>query len=434
MGDDLHVEDPTTHPGAIRDATHDDFLDPIVLDLNGSLNGTPGNEPVDVDLETGSAFTGCPGPDPLLKFHDANGNGFWDNGEDIVLDQNGDGSFGQPIVNMGTPLPMAGGKYILDAKLHPKNGTISNYIPGQYYALTRVFVEADIENLSIWELFADCTDREDGINISKVNPDKVPGGAIVVLIQPNGYPVDLSDQMADDGTLYLTDSNGNGITDDAHAEDIGPVPAGSIVLFYVKFGPGLKGESVDLPLMCTNEEMVVADGIEDSVSAGLLLKEKGTPALVDLIIDADGIVSAGDGIPGAVDVIIGTPLQSFPVLGPATAGLDWFDNDNDGLWTFGPAGDDLHSEDPGTCPTALRDGDHDLGLDCKVLDLDNGLVDQQQVNCDLEVNVPFTEPHLSNGGCPSSINNIRYHDMDGDMSWDNGEDIVLDVNGNGVFD
>ena len=61
-----------------------------VLDLDGSFfNG----QQVDVDLETGSAFTGCPGVDPLLKFVDANANGFWDNGEDIVLDTNNDGVF-----------------------------------------------------------------------------------------------------------------------------------------------------------------------------------------------------------------------------------------------------------------------------------------------------------------------------------------------------
>jgi hypothetical protein len=31
------------------------------------------------------------------------------------------------------------------------------------------------------------------------------------------------------------------------------------------------------------------------------------------------------------------------------------------------------------------------------------------------------------------LNNIRYHDVDIDGSWDNGEDIVLDTNGDGIF-
>jgi hypothetical protein len=91
-GDDLHVEDPTTHPGAIRDGTHDDGLDPLVLDLDDSLNTTPGNEPVSCDFETGTfCQAGYLVP---LKFFDTSGNGFWDDGEDIVWDLNGDGVFG----------------------------------------------------------------------------------------------------------------------------------------------------------------------------------------------------------------------------------------------------------------------------------------------------------------------------------------------------
>lgn len=92
MGDDLHVEGPL-YAGAIRDGIHDDnasYFDPLVLDLDGSLLD---GDQVDVDLETGTTFTGCPGVDPLMKFFDANGNGFWDNGEDIVLDLDGDGIF-----------------------------------------------------------------------------------------------------------------------------------------------------------------------------------------------------------------------------------------------------------------------------------------------------------------------------------------------------
>lgn len=91
-GDDLHVEGER-YEDAQRDGVHDDndkAQDPVVLDLNGSL--TDGDQ-VDVDLESGTTFTGCDGPDPLLKFFDKNGNGFWDNGEDIVLDEDDDGVF-----------------------------------------------------------------------------------------------------------------------------------------------------------------------------------------------------------------------------------------------------------------------------------------------------------------------------------------------------
>lgn len=88
-GDDLHVEGPA-YPNAIRNGIHDAGQDPIVLDLNRSLSD---GEQVDVDLESGFTFTGCSGPDPALGFFDANSNGFWDDGEDIILDEDGDGTF-----------------------------------------------------------------------------------------------------------------------------------------------------------------------------------------------------------------------------------------------------------------------------------------------------------------------------------------------------
>jgi hypothetical protein len=176
---------------------------------------------------------------------------------------------------------------------------------------------------------------------------------------------------------------------------------------------------------CTFERM---DVVVEAPNAGWF-HTWGLP-IGEPIIDADGTATSGDGIPAAVTVLIGDPLASFPVLGPTTAGLDWFDNDHDGQWTFG---DDLHSEDPATCPTAIRDGDHDLGFDCPILDYDASFFDGQGVDCDLEVNVAFTEPHVSNGGCPSTLNNIRFADTNMDMSWSDGEDLVLDLNGDEVF-
>ncbi len=102
-GDDLHVEDPTTHPGAIRDGLHQVGLDPVVLDLDTSLwNG----QPVNVDLETGTVDpSGSVDPgamDPRIKFRDDSVvNGFWDNGEDLVLDLNLDSIFGS-VANIQT--------------------------------------------------------------------------------------------------------------------------------------------------------------------------------------------------------------------------------------------------------------------------------------------------------------------------------------------
>ena len=139
----------------------------------------------------------------------------------------------------------------------------------------------------------------------------------------------------------------------------------------------------------------------------------------DQCIDTDGTTTPTDGLPGAAEVLPGDPLTSFPATFN-NSGLDWFDNDGDGAWTFGPAGDDLHVEDFAFCAGALRDGVHQLGIDCKVLDMDGSLYTGQFVFCDLEV-----------GGCPGDV---KFYDANGNMAWDDGEDIVFDGNLNSVFD
>jgi hypothetical protein len=139
----------------------------------------------------------------------------------------------------------------------------------------------------------------------------------------------------------------------------------------------------------------------------------------DTCIDTDGTATAGDGLPGAADVMPGTLLTSFPATFN-NSGLDWFDTDGNGTWTLGPAGDDLHVEDFAFCPGANRDAIHDFGVDCKVLDIDGSLLGGEFVFCDLEV-----------GGCPGIV---KFHDKNGNTAWDDGEDIVLDANGNSIFD
>lgn len=147
----------------------------------------------------------------------------------------------------------------------------------------------------------------------------------------------------------------------------------------------------------------------------------------DRCIDADGTATAGDGIPGAVEVATGDPLVSFPVGFPPVndSGLDMFDNDGDVAWTFGPGGDDLHVEGKAFCSTGIRDSVHEPGADCVVLDLDGSLFNGQVVNCDLETGGSCTPP------LPAPI---TYHDTNGNSVWDDGEDIVLDGNGNGICD
>jgi hypothetical protein len=161
-----------------------------------------------------------------------------------------------------------------------------------------------------------------------------------------------------------------------------------------------------------------------AVPAHLAHGDRLGPCTVDEIIDADGTLTAQSGDPGAREVMPGDALATFPDGEASFSGLDMFDQDSNQAWTQGV--DDLHLEDPSMCATAIRDADHDLGLDCKVLDINGDLADQEPVDCDIEEAVPFTMP------CPPA--GVKYHDANGNGSYDDGEDIVLDVNDNGIFD
>jgi hypothetical protein len=195
-------------------------------------------------------------------------------------------SEGENTLAFPLPIDPDSGKFLLEAVLK-KNGEILNYNPGQYYAITKVNVTANIDVLKIWEMFGDCTDRtgDDADDLlpsmGEMNPDKVPGGAAVVIVDPDGNVFDLSDELAESGALTKSDENGNGRTDDAHAE-LGHIEKGSMVLMYVKFAPGLRGEDIDEladeDLMCTNSEEVeamIGDFATSTVAvADLIVKPK----------------------------------------------------------------------------------------------------------------------------------------------------------------
>lgn len=150
-------------------------------------------------------------------------------------------------------------------------------------------------------------------------------------------------------------------------------------------------------------------------------------AVNDEIIDADGTASAGKGLPGAKDVMPGDPLLPFPSGGSPPTGLDWFDQDGNGVWTQGV--DALHSEDPASCPTGTRNGVHQLGLDCKVVDESSSLVNGDLVDCDVEVGFNFG---FTVTVCPDP--KMKFHDKNANGTYDLGEDIVLDLNMNNIYD
>src|SRR3990170_4419463 len=141
------------------------------------------------------------------------------------------------------------------------------------------------------------------------------------------------------------------------------------------------------------------------------------PGVLDICVDGDGIATAG---PGTFTIAVGDAVLSASA-GGNPAGLDLIDRGVvDGLYQ---AGDDLMVEDPigtPTCATAARQGLYDnnvLFKDCVVLDPDGSLADGDFVTCD------------AGGGC-----GLWFRDDDGDGRYDEGEDLIVDVNGNGVFD
>lgn len=461
LGDDIHLEDPngtcatgdrsgSTAPG--DEPVHDAGEDCVVLDLNGDLAD---GRVVDCDLETGTFCTGTMLTD--LKFVDSSGSGDWNNAEDIVQDLNGNDTF-DCFANQAF---LFHGWQSVPGDLFPEQRVLGVACESDDRILCKKILYLDEDDDGLIEVGEPISFR---MFIVVRNPSPNTWTDTIVMDR-FGAEIGVSGATASQGRVTLSTK---GRSDKEFLMwNIDMLPPGGVATLEVEAETDLNPAGHQEYTSCSYHDFNsgavlkfrMPDGTQRSFDTGsvvvsVLTKdalgdcdgdgftdaeelECGTdphvPA-IDKIIDADGTASDGTGIPGAVELSCGAPLTSFPVTGAADAGLDWFDNDHDGQWTFGLGGDDLHSEDPNTCPTAIRDGFHDLGSDCKVLDMDGSLANGQPVDCDLEVNFPFTEPHLSNGGCPSSINGIKYYDANGDGSWDDGEDIVWDSNGNGIFD
>jgi len=162
------------------------------------------------------------------------------------IDDDDDGLFNEDDIDcplgsyLGDLLPMDNGNYVVEAVIHPKNNKVRSYNPGQYYAVSTVTVLDDVDTLTIMEDWDDCDE------ISTLNPRN--GGGCVVIVQVggeiNGAPVpdpsaayQIMDADSEDVTI-------SGNTATAVLED---VKAGTIILMYVKFGPGLKGQPWDPP-------------------------------------------------------------------------------------------------------------------------------------------------------------------------------------------
>ena len=184
-----------------------------------------------------------------------------------TIDNDGDGLIDEDPVDcpegtkLGTPLPMdAEGNYLLEAVLK-KNGRVSSYNPGQYYAVSTVNVRVDVDELTIAENFCACAD------ISALNPKKGGGSVVIVAI-------------VDDVAYQILDAKSDEVSvDDCIARAVlEDVPAGATILMYVKFGPRMKGEEWGGPYECENWNLawvVEAEEFGASASLKLILKETG---------------------------------------------------------------------------------------------------------------------------------------------------------------
>lgn len=151
------------------------------------------------------------------------------------------------------------GEYVLYGKELGKKTAIT---PGQYIAVSEI---TNLKAQDIWvkEDFSDCVDV-DGIGL--VNPNKVPGGVQVVLIDPDGYVDPIDGDLANGigGSIQLESDYAL-----IHVQD---VPVDYTVRVMVKFQPfsdlGMIGRN------CTNHEILLnADGEEIGRSSAVLVVE-----------------------------------------------------------------------------------------------------------------------------------------------------------------
>jgi hypothetical protein len=144
-----------------------------------------------------------------------------------------------------------------------KDDTVSSYNPGQYYAVSTVEVLDDVETLTITEDFSNCTLDE---GLSALNPPAGRGGGSVAIIEVDADGV--AAQIANAKSANVQ------VTDEAVVATLDDVPAGSTILMYVKFGPGLKGEVFPGAASCENETTVETANTIASDTATLHVLEK----------------------------------------------------------------------------------------------------------------------------------------------------------------
>jgi hypothetical protein len=166
------------------------------------------------------------------------------NSDGNPIDNDGDGLFNEDDVDCpdgtypGDPLPRdAEGNYTLEAVVK-KNGKVSSYNPGQYYAVSTVNVLADVDGLTIEDDFCECA-------IGELSPRQGGGSVVIVQVGPED-PDEVAYQILDAHSEEVTVGNCNVTV------ELADVKAGTTILMYVKFAPTLRGETWAGPYYCEN--------------------------------------------------------------------------------------------------------------------------------------------------------------------------------------
>ena len=130
----------------------------------------------------------------------------------------------------------------------------------------------------------------------------------------------------------------------------------------------------------------------------LMFEVHGEPIECVTIIDADGVFTSDDGIPGAVEVSDGDPLRDFGVTTAYfLSKIAMFDTDSSGSWT---EGDDLIA-----IPTGPHAG---ANVPTVILDKDGSLT------------VSSVPDFYSGSAFWETSLRIRYYDANSNNVWDNG--------------
>jgi hypothetical protein len=186
--------------------------------------------------------------DPIDRV-DNDGDGAIDEDPSEQVDNDLDGLLNEDPVecdgdySLGTPLPRDEDEVYQLKAVVKKNGRVSSYNPGQFYAVSTVEVLHDVETLIITENFSGCTD------IAELNPKKGGGKVVVVWINDDGIPVQILDAM--DPEVTVDEAAGIATVE---LEDA----AVGIYKVYVKFAPGLTDIEDNPEEPCVNINGAVA--------------------------------------------------------------------------------------------------------------------------------------------------------------------------------